>query len=57
MSLPPNKAPTSAMPGLAAIGLIVTGIAAIGHAFLTGSPLSLFAAAVSFGLIFIISFI
>lgn len=46
----------TAFPGLAGIGLIVTGAAGIIHAFLTGESLSLVAAAISFGIVFYICF-
>jgi hypothetical protein len=47
----------SALPGLAAIGLMGTGVASLIHAFLSGSPLGLFAAAISFGVVFVMAFI
>lgn len=51
-----RKVKISAIPGIAAIGLIVTGIAGIFHAFGSGSVLGLFVSAVSFGLIYFVSF-
>lgn len=44
------------MPGLAAIGLVVTGCAGLVHTLLTGSALGLFAAAIAFGIILVVSF-
>ena len=54
----PNPPPSrsSAMPGLAAIGLVTTGLAGLVHTLLTGSVLGLFAAVLAFGVIFVISF-
>ena len=46
----------SAIPGLAALGLLVTGIAGLVHAFLGGDGLSLLASAVAFGIVFFVSF-
>lgn len=39
----------SAVPGLAVLGLMVTGVAGIVVAILASSPLALFAATVAFG--------
>ncbi len=46
----------SAIPGLAALGLLMTGVAGIAHAFLGGDGLSLLASAVAFGIVFFVSF-
>ncbi len=46
----------SMIPGLAALGLLVTGVAGIAHAFLGGDGLSLLASAVAFGIVFFVSF-
>ena len=54
----PNPPPSrsSAMPGLAALGLVTTGLAGLVHTLLTGSVLGLFAATLAFGVIFVVSF-
>jgi hypothetical protein len=54
----PNPPPSrfSAMPGLAALGLVTTGVAGLVHALLTASALGLFAAALAFGVTFVVSF-
>jgi hypothetical protein len=46
----------TALPGLAGIGLITTGIAGIIHAFLSGGSLSLVASGISFGIVFYVCF-
>ncbi len=46
----------SAVPGLAALGLLVTGIAGLVHAFQGGDGLSLLASALAFGIVFYVSF-
>ena len=46
----------TALPGLAGIGLITTGIAGIIHAFLSGESLSLVASGISFGIVFYVCF-
>jgi hypothetical protein len=51
-----NKPKPSALPGLAAIGLIITGIAGIHLAYDTSSPLGLIASALSFGCIVVVMF-
>ncbi|MCF7673785.1 MAG: hypothetical protein K9N23_04725 [Akkermansiaceae bacterium] len=51
-----NTPKTSAIPGLAIIGLILTGIAGIVHAFLSGAAVSLLAAALAFGTLLYVSF-
>ena len=43
-------------PGLAALGLLVTGFAGLAHAFLEGDGLSLLASALAFGILFYVSF-
>jgi hypothetical protein len=52
---PKTKATT--LPGLAAIGLLITGVAGIHHAYDTGSGVGLIASAISFGCIFIAMFL
>ncbi len=47
----------SAIPGLAALGLLLTGIAGLVHAFQDGGDgLSLLASAAAFGIVFYVSF-
>ena len=53
----PNKSPKpSAIPGLAIIGLLITGILGCVHAFIFASGLGLIAAALAFGFLFFVSF-
>lgn len=54
----PNPPPSrsSAMPGLAGLGLVTTGLAGLVHTLLTGSVLGLFAAVLAFGVVFVVSF-
>ena len=52
-----TKPRPSTLPGIAAFGLLVTGVAGIHHAYETGSGLGLLAAAISFGCIFVAAFI
>jgi hypothetical protein len=52
-----QKTKSSALPGLAAVGLIITGIAGIHHAYYTGSGIGLIASAISFGCILIVMFL
>ncbi len=53
----PNKTPKpSAIPGLAIIGLLITGILGCLHAFIFASGLGLVAAAIAFGFLFFVSF-
>ncbi len=47
----------SAMPGFAAVGLFVTGVAGIHHAYYSDSGLGLIAAALAFGVILVVSFL
>ena len=52
-----NKSPKpSAIPGLAIIGLLITGILGCVHAFIFASGLGLIAAALAFGFLFYVSF-
>jgi len=51
-----NERRMTALPGLAGIGLILTGIAGLISAFLGGGGLSLLASALSFGIIFYVCF-
>ena len=53
----PNNKDGSVLPGLAAIGLVITGCAGIHHTYYTGSGVGLIASAISFGVILVISFI
>jgi hypothetical protein len=52
-----TKSKPSTLPGIAALGLLVTGVAGIHHAYATGSGLGLLAAAISFGCIFVAAFL
>lgn len=47
---------TTALPGLAAIGLIVTGVAGIHLSYQTGSGVGLIASAISFGCLLVVAF-
>ena len=51
-----TRSKPSTLPGIAALGLLVTGVAGIHHAYETGSGLGLLASAVSFGCIFLAAF-
>jgi hypothetical protein len=51
-----QKSKATDLPGLAAIGLTITGIAGIHHAYDTGSGLGLIASAISFGCILVVAF-
>jgi hypothetical protein len=58
MSHKPSKpAKPSALPGIAAMGLVLNGALSMYHAFHTGSPIGLVAAALSFGVILVVSFL
>ena len=58
MSEPKQEKPkTTALPGLAAIGLVITGVAGIHHAYDTGSGVGLIASAISFGCILVVAFL
>ena len=48
---------SSALPGLAAMGLVLNGALGMYHAFHTGTGLGLVAAALSFGIILVVSFL
>ena len=53
----PQKPPNiSAIPGLAIIGLLITGVIGCVHAFLFASGIGLIAAAIAFGALFFVSF-
>ena len=54
---PPKPAKPSALPGIAALGLILTGALSLYHSFHTDSPVGLLAAALAFGVIFVVSFL
>ncbi|UCE50681.1 MAG: hypothetical protein JSW47_11045 [Phycisphaerales bacterium] len=45
----------SALPGIAAMGLIVTGVAGLVHAFVFGTGWSMLASVAAFGIIFYVS--
>jgi hypothetical protein len=47
----------SALPGLAAVGLLLTGAAGIHHAYASGSGVGLIAAALAFGVILVVAFL
>jgi hypothetical protein len=49
-----QKPKTTAIPGLAAMGLIITGIAGIHHAYANVSGVGLIASAISFGCILVV---
>jgi hypothetical protein len=51
-----NEKRSTALPGLAGLGLILTGIAGIILAFAGGGGLSLLASAVAFGIVFHVCF-
>jgi hypothetical protein len=51
-----NENRQTALPGLAGIGLIATGVAGIIHAFVSGESLSLVASGISFGIVFYVCF-
>jgi hypothetical protein len=51
-----QKPKTTSLPGFAAIGLIITGLAGIHHAYDTGSGLGLIASAISFGCVLVVAF-
>jgi|GEM_PF-2924624 len=51
-----EKTQVSAIPGLAMIGCLVTGVFALVNAYRTASDLSLIAAALAFGIVACISF-
>ncbi len=53
----PQNSKISALPGLAAVGLVITGIAGIHHAYATGSGIGLIASAISFGCILVVMFL
>jgi len=53
----PKASKISALPGLAAIGLLVTGVAGIHHAYASGSGVGLIAAAISFGVVLVVAFL
>ncbi len=58
MSNKPSKPrKSSALPGIAAMGLVLTGALSMYHSFHTGSGLGLIAAALSFGVILVVSFL
>ncbi len=48
---------SSTLPGLAAVGLMITGVAGIHHAYSTGSGVGLIASAISFGCILVVMFL
>ena len=54
---PPKPTRPSALPGIAAMGLVLTGLISLYHSFHTDSPIGLLAAALSFGIIFVVSFL
>ena len=51
-----NKERMTAVPGLAVLGLMITGIAGLFHAYGNGEGVSLVASALAFGIIFYVSF-
>lgn len=51
------KSKLSTLPGIAALGLLLTGGAGLHHAYATGSGLVLLASAISFGCIFVAAFL
>ena len=52
-----NDKNLSVLPGLAAIGLLATGVVGIFHAFQTGSGTGLIASAIAFGALLVVAFI
>lgn len=50
-----TRASLSKIPGLAALGLMVTGVIGLLHALLTGQGLGLVASAIAFGIVFYVS--
>lgn len=53
---PQKPSKVSAVPGLAIIGLLITGVLGCVHAFLFASGIGLIAAAIAFGWLFYVSF-
>ena len=53
----PKKDKPSALPGIAAMGLVLTAALGMYHSFHTGTGLGLIAAAISFGVILVVSFL
>jgi hypothetical protein len=53
----PKASKISALPGLAAVGLLLTGVAGIHHAYASGSGLGLIAAALAFGVVLVVAFL
>ena len=51
-----NEKRLTILPGLAGIGLILTGVAGFISAFMGGGGLSLLASAVAFGVVFYVCF-
>lgn len=51
-----GKMKLSAIPGLAVIGCLATGVLGLVNAYRNGSDLSLFAAAIAFGIVAYLSF-
>ena len=56
MSSEPPVKKISAVPGLAIIGLFLTGLAGLVHAFYTDSPIGLLAAVLAFGVPLVVAF-
>jgi hypothetical protein len=57
MNDPNSSKKISALPGLAAVGLLLTGAAGIHHAYASGSGVGLIAAALAFGVILLVAFL
>ncbi|MDB4406017.1 hypothetical protein N9191_01815 [bacterium] len=51
-----NKESVTSLPGLALLGLLLTGVIGIWHTFDSGGALGLIAAAISFGVVAVVSF-
>jgi len=52
-----QKESITSLPGIALIGLVVTGFSGIFHTFDSGSAVGLIASAISFGVLAVVSFI
>ena len=51
-----NNKRLSSVPGLAVLGLMITVLAGLGHAFISGDGIGLLASAIAFGIVFYVSF-
>ncbi|MBK1831190.1 hypothetical protein JIN77_10660 [Verrucomicrobiaceae bacterium R5-34] len=51
-----DKEPLTSIPGMVLLGLLATGVIGIWHTFDSGSAVGLIAAAISFGVLAVVSF-